>query len=212
MFLPKGKPIKDYVNLLLFSYLYLMKELKEIVDSIIKISAHSLAAIAELVVYRNEKKGALFLVKGKPDHCEYFLIKGICRSFLVNPEGEEITISFFREGSVLSPYVTRNNKGITNINFQALTDITLGEMDAGMFEELMISNMEVRIFGNRVLLKELQQKVEKEINLASLSAKERLHIFRKEYPGFENLVPHPAIATFLGITNVSLSRLRAAKA
>jgi hypothetical protein len=75
----------------------------------------------------------------------------------------------------------------------------------------MVDNLEVRRFGNMVLLAELQKKVEKEISLASLTASERLQVFRKEYPGFENIVPHAAIATYLGITNVSLSRLRGKK-
>ncbi|MEM6343465.1 MAG: hypothetical protein AAF927_06275 [Bacteroidota bacterium] len=55
---------------------------------------------------------------------------------------------------------------------------------------------------------ELLQKVDKEIGLASLKAKDRLIKFREEYPQLENLIPHPHIASYLGITNISLSRLR----
>jgi hypothetical protein len=72
----------------------------------------------------------------------------------------------------------------------------------------MVQDLEIREFGNTVLRNELKKKVEKEIGLASLTAKERLIQFRKDYPFLENLIPHPYIASFLGITNVSLSRLR----
>ncbi|MDH5398222.1 MAG: Crp/Fnr family transcriptional regulator [Cyclobacteriaceae bacterium] len=190
----------------------MLKELKDIINTIFPISDAALNEIVALVEYKTCRKGDVFLETGKRNQKEYFLLKGICRSFLFSPEGEEITISFFNTGSVLSPFVTRTIKGTTNMNFQALTDITLGEMDANKFEMLMVNNLEIREFGNMVLKSELKKKVEKEINLASLTALDRLKIFRSDYPGFENIVPHPTIATFLGITNVSLSRLRKNKA
>ena len=81
-------------------------------------------------------------------------------------------------------------------------------MNAYEFEELMINNLEIRRFGNAVLRNELTRKVDKEIGLASLTAKERLLKFREQYPMLENLIPHTDIASYLGITNISLSRLR----
>jgi hypothetical protein len=80
--------------------------------------------------------------------------------------------------------------------------------DAYAFVDLMIKNIEIRTFGNTVLKNELLHKVDKEIGLATLSAKERLLAFRKRFWMLENLVPHPHIASYLGITNISLSRLR----
>jgi CRP-like cAMP-binding protein len=189
----------------------MMRELKSVVNSILPIREISIGEILNIVKIRDITGGTCFVEKGKRNQSEYFLIDGVCRSYLLNPEGDEITISFFNSGSVLSPYVTRTIKGISNINFQALTDITIGEMDASKFEALMVNNLEIREFGNTVLKMELQKKVQKEINLASLTALERLQIFRDEYPGFENIVPHTTISTFLGITNVSLSRLRQKK-
>jgi hypothetical protein len=97
---------------------------------------------------------------------------------------------------------------ISNLNFQASTDIRVGIMDASIFLDLMVDHLDIRDFGNMVLKMELQNKVEKEIGHASLTAKERLLRFRDEFPLLENLVPHHSIATYLGITNISLSRLR----
>jgi CRP-like cAMP-binding protein len=133
-----------------------MKELKDIINSILPLSDISINEISGLVNYREIKNGNVFLEKGKRNQSEYFLLKGICRSFLLNPDGDEITISFFNTGSVLSPYVTRTIEGISNINIQSLTDIIIGEMDACKFEELMVNFLEIREFGNMVLKMELQ--------------------------------------------------------
>ena len=72
----------------------------------------------------------------------------------------------------------------------------------------MIEDLEIRDFGNAVLSNELMAKVEKEVALASLKAKDRLVLLRKKYPNIENLIPHSDIASYLGITTISLSRLR----
>ena len=94
------------------------------------------------------------------------------------------------------------------MNFQALTDLEVIEFDATLFLNLMIENIEIRNLGNAILLNELISKTEKEMALASHTARERLIQFRNDFGILENLIPHPVIASYLGITNVSLSRLR----
>lgn len=185
-----------------------MKAIEEIIKSIHPLSIDSTNQVVELVEFQYYKKGSCFIERGKRNSYEYFLLDGVCRSFVLDPDGEEITISFFNAGTVLSPFVTRTVNEISNLNFQASTDIKVGIMDASRFLDLMVDHLDIRDFGNMVLKIELQKKVEKEIGHASLTAKERLLRFRDEFPLLENLVPHSSIATYLGITNISLSRLR----
>jgi CRP-like cAMP-binding protein len=180
----------------------------QIIQSISPMTEASSKAISDLVAYRTHEKGSIFIEKDKMDMCEYFLVEGICRSFLLNPDGEEVTISFFNAGSIISPHVSRTSERRSKINFEALTNIKLGVMDATDFEQLMVENLEVRHFGNVVLRNELMTKVDKEINLATQTAAFRLKKFRADFPQFENLIPHPAIASYIGVTPISLSRLR----
>lgn len=186
----------------------LRKMIKEITNSIYPLSQNSISEIESWVQIENYKKRENFIRKGRQDLKEYFLLEGVCKSYLTNPEGEEITISFFKEKSIISPYTTRTQENISILNFQALTDVKLATINAHEFERMMINNLEIRNFANTVLRNELAQKVEKEIALASLTAKERLLKFRERFPILENLIPHTDIASYLGITNISLSRLR----
>ena len=182
--------------------------IKEIINSIFPISVNSINEIEDILEFKSVDKGDTFIKRNKRNTNEYFILEGICRSYLISPEGEEITLSFFTSNSILSPYSTRTKEEISQLNFQALTDVKLSSMNAFKFEELMINNLEIRRFGNTVLRNELAMKVDKEIGLASLTAKERLLKFREQYPMLENLIPHTNIASYLGITNISLSRLR----
>lgn len=183
-------------------------KIDSIIHSVLPISGKSARAITDLIEYVHVKKGELITSIGQNNNLEYFLIEGICKSFLYTPMGEDVTITFFMPNSVMSPNTTRSKEGKSILNIKALTDVELATMDAGLFEKLMIENLEIREFGNAVLRNELMEKVQKEIALASLKGKERLQLLRTKFPNLENLVPHADIASYLGITTISLSRLR----
>ena len=106
--------------------------ISDIIQSVSPMSAASLAAIENLIEYREYEKGVNFIERNKRNTKEYFVIDGICKSYLLNPDGENITISFFIQHSILSPYTTRTIKGVSTLNFQALTPVKLAELDASM--------------------------------------------------------------------------------
>ncbi len=184
------------------------KHTKTVINKVSPVSEASLDLIVNLIEVETYEKGDLFIDIRKKNNKEYFVFQGICRSFLYSPEGDEVTISYFLENEVLSPNKTRTAIQLSQLNFQALTNLSIASMDSDKFEKLMINHLDIREFGNRVLQNELLVKVEKEIGLASLNAKERLILFREKYHFLENLISHVDIASYLGITNISLSRLR----
>jgi len=61
---------------------------------------------------------------------EYFILNGICKSYLMSLDGDEITISLFTENNILSPQSIRTSKNISNLNLRALTKIELVSMNA----------------------------------------------------------------------------------
>ncbi|MGB0391979.1 MAG: Crp/Fnr family transcriptional regulator [Salibacteraceae bacterium] len=186
----------------------LTKRVKEITDGVYPLSVQAFSELSNIWVSESYLKGDLIIQKNRPNNKEYFLLDGVCKSYVVNTEGEEVIISFFTENQIFSPHSIRISKGFSNQYFQASTDVELVSMDAKLFENLMIENEEIRNFGNTVMQNELIGKVEKEIGLASFSAKDRLIAFRERYTSLENRIPHTEIASYLGITNISLSRLR----
>jgi len=184
------------------------QKVKNIINGVFPVSEKSFQEIDRLLKFETFEKGELFIQRNKRNIKEYFILSGVCKSYLINPDGDEITISLFTENSILSPHQTRTPNNISNLYFKALTNLELASINAKEFENLMIENIEIRAFANTVLQNELMLKVEKEIGLASLTAKERLIEFRNKYKILENLIPHTDIASYLGITTISLSRLR----
>lgn len=137
------------------------KKVKNIIDSVYPLSQQSFQEIEMLCTFESFQKGDVFIQKDKRNEKEYFILSGVCKSYLLSPKGEEITLSLFTENNILSPQSIRTSKHISILNFKALTDIELVSMNAQKFENLMIEHMEIRHFGNNVLQKELISKVKK---------------------------------------------------
>jgi len=176
---------------------------------IYQLSRQSLSLLTDTMNIEGYDKDYVVTKIGQQNTQEYILLDGICRSFVVNPEGEEITLSFYTAGHPISPNITRvDDQNCSTMHIQALTDIEIAVFSTPELMDLMRTHKEINDWANTVLQKELQQKVQKELAQASLSARERLMLFRNTYPALENFIPHPYIASYLGITNVSLSRLR----
>jgi CRP-like cAMP-binding protein len=182
--------------------------IKDIVNKIHPLSDRSFDLILALICYEEHEKGDTFIQLNKPDKKEYFLVEGICKSFVTNHDGEDVTLAFYQSKGVLPPNATRTANNVSLCSFKSLSKLVLASVDAALFTKLMIENDEIRYFGNVVIRNELIKKTEKEIGLASLNARERLQKFRNDFPAFENKVPHTDIASYLGITSISLSRLR----
>lgn len=108
-------------------------KISSIINDVTSISNKSLGKINELIQYVNIKKGELITTVGEKNNREYFVIDGIVKTFLNTPEGESVTISFFMSNSTISPSTTRNQKGRSLLNIQALTDVEIGTIDAADF-------------------------------------------------------------------------------
>ena len=76
-----------------------LEQIKErtrpLVHKVSPVSEGALDLISDLIVVEVYEKGEVFIDRGKKNNKEYFVYEGICRSFLLSPEGEEVTISFF---------------------------------------------------------------------------------------------------------------------
>ncbi len=185
-----------------------MVELSSYINEKFFLSLHASKRFVEIMTPLSFHEGELIIEKGKINNKEYLLLEGICRSYVVNGQGADITLSFFTDNSCIPPNLVRTKSDRSILNIQALTDVKLLTFPTEKLMNLMSTHREIELWANAILQKELMQKVEKEINQISLHAKERLIHFRDQYPALENILPHSYIASYLGITNVSLSRIR----
>lgn len=139
---------------------------------------------------------------------EYFQLDGIAHRYNIDEGDQPLTTGIYQNEVVITPHFARTMNGQSIFSMQALADCTYLKVPAGTFLEMREQNSQLRVFGQRVVEKEFMRSMTTEVMFRSKAAKERLIYFRKTYPLLENLIPHTVIASFLGITPVSFSRLR----
>lgn len=137
-----------------------------------------------------------------------FIKKGIMRSYYVTDLGEEKTMFFRWEGQFAAvPECIFNNQP-TQQSWQALEDCDLMEIDFENLEKLSEGNMHLlktrMQFSQRLLLEALSR-VE---SFVMDKPEERYLKLIAQKPEIIKRVPDKYIASFIGITPVSLSRIR----
>jgi CRP-like cAMP-binding protein len=153
------------------------------------------------------KNHNIFL-EGKKNRFEYVLISGVAHRYNISDKGDMVTTGFYMSKSVITPHFARTNNGKNIFSLQTLTDVIIAEILVTDLDNLRYTNKEFNDFGQRIIETELARTFYSEAVFRSYNAKERLLTLRKQFPCLENFVPHNIIASYLGITNVSLSRLR----
>lgn len=184
--------------------------LRQVIERFARISASGFGKLLALAAFSRLPAGARFVTAGRPDDFEYFILQGLVRVCAQSPDQRDVTLSFYPEGSILAPGLARNRKGVSSVSCETLEPTFLAAFPARKFALLMREDEEIRVFGNRVLEEELIAKTRKELALATLPAMERLLEMRRDFPGLENRAAQGHIASYLGITPISLSRLRGA--
>ena len=182
----------------------------QLIDTMIELyglTERTAALMVDIGCFSEYKKGEQVVSQGRSDNSEYFIIKGILREYLITEEGVEVTLNFYNKG-IITPNSFRTKGGLSLISLQALTPSEILVTNTNELNELRQRNKEVFSSSSAILAKLFQDKITNQINHASQSATQRLKHFRREFPDLESTVPNNYIASYLGITNVSLSRLR----
>jgi len=184
------------------------EELSDILNDFGIISAFSKQLFLDKADVVELPKNHNIFLEGKRNHFEYVMISGVAHRYNISDKGVTVTTGFYMPKSVITPNFARTNNGKSIFSLQTLTDVVIAEILVTELDNLRYTNKEYSDFGQHIMEAELARTFYNEAVFRSFNAKERLLILRKQYPSLENLVPHNIIASYLGITNVSLSRLR----
>lgn len=169
-------------------------------------------ANAELIYKAGEveavRKNEMVFQEKRFNGYEYFQLAGITHRFNLDEGTQPLTTGIFQSETVITPHFARTRNGHSIFSLQALTDSTFLKVPAGTFRELSDTHQQILFFGRAVVEREFIRNLNFEVLFRSYTAKDRLLYFRENYPQLENIIPHTVIASFLGITPVSFSRLR----
>jgi len=138
----------------------------------------------------------------------FFVVSGIVRIISINSQGEEITYFFIGPGQICTILDSFISNIIADNSIQASSDAEVLIIDKNSYDALcnklpFFSGIVDRINQNRLL-----EKVKLKNAYSGLDATERYQQFLKLQADVAYQVPLNHIATYLGVTPQSLSRIR----
>lgn len=154
------------------------------------------------------KKDMFFLQEGEKSTEIGFISKGVFRSYYIDKSGNDVTKYFYAEGGILFSYAAYLSQKESMYCIQALEDSEILVVKISDFEKIVEGNYQLLLFYKKMIDKTLVIKEEHTISFKLLDSTKRYKQFLDTYPDLEARVKQCHIASYLGITPVSLSRIR----
>lgn len=153
-------------------------------------------------------KEEYFSEAGKIARQVAFVVEGIMRVCYYDNKGEEITKYFIEENNLLVDLESFDNEIPSSSYVQAVTDCKLIVFQRKDWLELLQTIVGWETIVHKIISRALLQKVERRSPLVSEDATTRYLKFMEIYPTAVNRIPLSYVASYLGVTQSSLSRIR----
>ena len=176
-------------------------------------SSQSLSSEAEAYLYAisNKKtyaKGDIIIREGQNVNKIFFVTDGCLRSYCIDKNGKEHTLQFAINGWWISDYIANYNNDPATLTIECLKESTVIEFNAKKLNEILVPFPEYEPFKRNTLEQHIVSLHKRILNLLIMTASERYGLFLEQYPDIEQYTRNYHIASYLGITTESLSRIR----
>jgi CRP-like cAMP-binding protein len=171
-------------------------------------SRKTLDEIAEHFEEKTFTKNDYFLKEGQISNDYLFLADGFMRAYTFDTYGNEVTTYFYPKNRVVFEASSFFMRTVSTENIQAVTDCKGFTITFEKLNKLFHSIPEFREFGRAMLVKEFSAYKQRTLAMINKSAEERYaNLINTNKEIFQNAqLKH--IASYLGMTDTSLSRIR----
>lgn len=153
------------------------------------------------------KKNEIILKEGEICYGIFYIKKGCCRNFFMNGS-RDITTSIALDGQLIFSSNSSLNEQEAIMYIQALEDTNCLFIEHDAIKDLLSTNLEFNDFIRRATSSHYKQMSEMLNTIRALSALERYEYFIEEMPILIQRVPLQYLASFLGMSKETLSRMR----
>jgi CRP-like cAMP-binding protein len=185
-------------------YEHFIKEIKEKVD----FSDSELGIIMDHLTPKKIRRKQYLLQEG--DTCKFFAFveHGSLRSYTIDEKGVEHIIQFALEGWMISDLYSFLTAEPATYNIDALEDSELVIISKTSHEKLLASMWNYEKYIRMQVTNAYVAMQRRITSIISLTLEERYAAFHKLYPDIAQRVPQHMIASYMGLTAETLSRIR----
>ena len=189
-----------------------MKELIKKIKSSIQLSLEAEEYLLSISKKKTFSKGEILIQQGQNVNKIYFVTDGCLRSYCIDKSGKEHTLQFAIKNWWISDYIAIHNNESATLTVECLKRSDAIEFNAKKINRILTLFPEYEPFQRNLLERHVVSLHKRILNQLQLTASERYDLFLEQYPDIEQYARNYHIASYLGITQQSLSRIRIEKA
>ena len=178
------------------------------INSTITLPMEAIPVLEENHTLKSYAKGDPFLKAGQKNTILGFLEKGLLRSYFIDDKGNEVTTAFIEEGTFFTDVMSFPTQGISERTLEA---VVASEVVVFSQQQLQVLRTSIAVweqFERLYYQKVLQEKVAFQRKLTQSNVNKAYRLFVAQYKQAAKYAPRKQIASFLGISRYTLSRIK----
>lgn len=186
----------------------MIKVLEQYLTKNTSLSNDEIAQVCNKIAIKKLRKGEYLLEKGEISNHNSFVAKGCLRLYNISENGTEHILRFATENWWISDYESYNLGTPSRHYIDALENSVVLMLKKQDFDKLLNTIPNFKKFIDKLDARSFSAGQKRILSTISETAEKRYEKFITTYPGFFNRVPLWMIASYLGLTRETLSRIR----
>ena len=166
------------------------------------------AELEPLLGIADYRKGDPLVRQGDEEMEQIFILEGMLKRVVSNPEGREMILRFAAETEMDTSYAAWRLRTPVPYSIVAVTKVRVAELPMPQWSEFIERHAEIKARFEYDLMKLMSEVMAHTITLHLLDAPGRLSRFRRKHPELAGRIPKKELAAYLNLTPETLSRLK----
>jgi CRP/FNR family transcriptional regulator, dissimilatory nitrate respiration regulator len=171
-------------------------------------SAAQWGALEPLLLVGDHRKGEALVRQGDEEMEQLFIVEGMVKRVVSNPEGREMILRFAAESEMDTSYAAWRLRTPVPYSIVAVTKVRAAELPMPLWADFIERHPEVKSRFEYEVMKLMSEVMAHTITLHLLDAPGRLLRFRRKHPELSGRIPKKELAAYLNLTPETLSRLK----
>lgn len=186
----------------------MFEDFEQYITSQITLSAEDMQLIRSLATVKELRKRQQLLHEGEVCRCKSFVVKGLLRTYRTGDDGAEYIMRFAAENGWAVDPESYNNQKPSKYNMEAMEDTELISWTKENFDQIIASIPQIKAYSEQLIYNNIDATQNRLLMTISSKPEERYHAFIKSFPHIYPRVPLHMIASYLGVSRETLTRVR----
>jgi len=173
-----------------------------------RLAQDSFAELEPLLSVVDYRKADVLLTQGAHDMEQYFVIDGVLKRVVSNPDGKEMILRFAAEDDMDTSYAAWRLRTPAPYSIRAVTRARVAKLPLPQWAEFLDGHPDLKEDFEYEVMHLMSEVMAHTITLHLLDAPGRVHRFVRKHPELAERVPKKELASYLNLSAETLSRLK----